>query len=661
MYQTDNIKDLARELDIDYGSSSSSADQLRKIAEQVGIDNYNSLYDNDKLEKRLRELKREKYPDIRHVDATNNTSNINIRDKKNLAANTLKNKLQNNKNNRVNNNRMVNELASKGIQSMGVPKPLADAAINSKIGQKAIEKAKKQNLALNLLDKLTNNSKSESGDQASDGGSVGVKFSSKVIKRGLISCAFGFPIIIFICLFMSASQIMIKSVGLGNADLLSDQNVQDKINKKEGSDELSEEATEKEVSFDFFIDDNEDSIRNVKLGKSNLVEIASIKYYKRKYNEADLEQLEDFYPDVRDLSNKYDKNLVYDFFFKMYNLFIYYKNNEDYNVTLDLPLLMATLTIQSDDMSVIFSSNLSNEERKKKYNDKNLDSEDYADFDYYKDWSWYELTPSNSAHDMEILAQHMVSRQVRESCVDSSGNEVKYNILKDNQIGTQTLFCDEGQTYKTGEPYFDKDDVKYKEFLKEFIEKKYYESGTLENSNNNSNNNNSSSTGAWKNWKQCGESWSNIIVPKSNQNMCQIGCLITSITIQIARSGTAIVTDSIDPGIAVKKYSFVSGGNFIWSSTTNLAPNFKYKTAINLSGMSKESIAKKLSSYDSNKYYIVIAVSKKNKNKSNHYVALDYVDLQTNDLYMLDPGSSKDTNLYSTYKVYKAHIYEKKD
>lgn len=496
-------------------------------------------------------------------------------------------------------------------------------------------------------------------DQASDGGSAGFKVSSKVIKWGLWACAFGFPIMIIICLFMSASQIMIKSVGLGNADSLSDQNVQDKINKKEGSEELSEEATEKEVSFDLFIDDEEDSIRNVKLGKSNLVQIASIKYYKRKYNEADLEQLEDFYPDVRDLSNKYDKNLVYDFFFKMYNLFIYYKNNEDYNVTLDLPLLMATLTIQSDDMSVIFSSNLSNEERKKKYNDKNLDSEDYADFDYYKDWSWYELTPNNSAHDMEILAQHMVSRQVRESCIDSSGNEVKYNILKDNQIGTQTLFCDEGQTYKTGEPYFDKDDSKYKEFLKEFIEKKYYESGTIENSNNNSNN--SSSTGAWKNWKQCGESWSNIIVPNSNETMCQIGCLITSVTIQIARSGTAIVTDSIDPGIAVKKYSFASGGNFKWDSTTNLAPNFKYKTAINLAGMSKDSIAKKLSSYDSNKYYIVLAVSKINKNKAHHYVALDYVDLQTNDIYMLDPGSSKDTNLYSTYKVYKAHIYEKKD
>lgn len=504
----------------------------------------------------------------------------------------------------------------------------------------------------------------ETEDQASDGGSAGLKISSKVIKWGLWACAFGFPIMIIICLFMSASQIMIKSVGLGNADSLSDQDVQDKINKKEDSDELSEEATEKEVSFDFFIDDEEDSIRNVKLSESNFVEIASIKYYKRKYNEADLEQLEDFYPNVRNLSNKYDKNLVYDFFYKMYNLYNYYRYKYN-DVSLDLPLLMATLTIQSDDMSVVFASNLSNDERKKKYKD-GYNSEDYADFDYYKDWSGYELTSDNSNYDMEILAQHMVSRQVRESCIDSSGNEVKYNILKDNEIGTQILFCDEGQTYKTGEPYFDKDDVKYKEFLKEFIEKKYYESGAIENSNNNNNNNNnnsnnSSSTGVWKNWKQCGESWSNIIVPKSNETMCQIGCLITSITIQIARSGTAIVTDSIDPGIAVKKYSFVSGGNFKWDSTTNLAPNFKYKTAINLAGMTKDSIAKKLSSYDPNKYYIVIAVSKVNKNKVNHYVALDYVDLQTNDLYMLDPGSSKDTNLYSTYKVYKAHIYEKKD
>ena len=40
----------------------------------------------------------------------------------------------------------------------------------------------------------------------------------------------------------------------------------------------------------------------------------------RKYNEADLAELEDFYPPIADYSKKYDKNMVYDFFFKMYNL-----------------------------------------------------------------------------------------------------------------------------------------------------------------------------------------------------------------------------------------------------------------------------------------------------------------------------------------------------
>lgn len=323
-------------------------------------------------------------------------------------------------------------------------------------------------------------------DQASDGGSVGLKISSKVIKWGLIACAGVFPVVMFICLFMSASQIMIKSIGLGNADSLSDQNVQDKINKKEGSEELNEEATEKEVSFDFFIDDDEYSIRNVKLGESNYVEIASIKYYKRKYNEADLEQLEDFYPNVRNLSNKYDKNLVYDFFFKMYNLYNYYRDKYD-GVTLDLPLLMSTLTIQSDDMSIVFASNLSEDERKKKYKE-DYESTDYADFDYYKDWSSYELNPNNSFYDMELIAQHLVSKQVKESCIDSNGKEIKSNILKDNQIGTQSLFCEEGQTYKTSEEYFAKDEAKYEEFLKEFLEKKYFlKGGSISNVNANSN------------------------------------------------------------------------------------------------------------------------------------------------------------------------------
>ena len=55
---------------------------------------------------------------------------------------------------------------------------------------------------------------------------------------------------------------------------------------------------------------------------------------KRKYNEATLDKLEDFYPAVVDESKNYDENMVYDFFFKMYNLFVTYR--EKYNVNLDL-------------------------------------------------------------------------------------------------------------------------------------------------------------------------------------------------------------------------------------------------------------------------------------------------------------------------------------
>ena len=77
--------------------------------------------------------------------------------------------------------------------------------------------------------------------------------------------------------------------------------------------------------------------------------------------------------------------------------------------------------------------------------------------------------------------------------------------------------------------------------------------------------------------------------------------------------------------------------------------------------MNRASIAKKLTSYDPNRYYMVLAVSNINRNKIHHYVALDYVDLQTNEIYIIDPASNSDPKLYSVYKVYKAYIYEKKD
>ena len=311
-------------------------------------------------------------------------------------------------------------------------------------------------------------SKMKETTEQTDGGSASFNFSSKVVKYGLIFSIASFFIILPICLFMTASNIYIKSIGLGNADSVSFEDAESKINKKQKDTESIEEGvTDDDLSFDIFIEDEQNSFRKTKLNNSNLVKIAQTTYLRRKYNEADLANLEDFYPTVVSLGKNYDENMVYDFFFKMYNLYTTYRDT--YNVHLDLPLLMSTLMIQSDDMNVIFSSNLSKEDRAKTARKKPI-----KEFDYYYDWSGHILDSDSSTNDMEILAQRMVSYQVKETCTDSSGKITQEKLLRDNETKNQVLFCAEGETYKKEDLGMQIDNEKYKDFLKEFLEKKYY-------------------------------------------------------------------------------------------------------------------------------------------------------------------------------------------
>lgn len=513
-----------------------------------------------------------------------------------------------------------------------------------------------------------NKLKDKAADKSGSGGSVSASFSTdKVIKLGLIGCAIGFPLLIFAVLFTGASQVFVNSISLGTADSLSGEEVEEKINKK-GDEGIEEEKSDDDVDDDIYInDENILSFKNDKLQKNKVVQIASEKkYLRRKYNEATLDKIEDFYPAVTDESKNYDENMVYDFFYKMYNLYVSYRDN--YEVYLDLPLLMATLNLQSTDKNVIFSSNLSPEDRQKTARKLPIE-----EFDYFYDWinSDYKISRNNSQHDMELLASRMVSRQAKETCTDSAGNQTDEHILRDNEIGTQVLVCDEGETYKVEELGYVIDTVKYNEFLKQFLEKKYYLKGEhdIEGevliqgdiSEEQGTNIQKPAVGDFRSWTQCNQKWGSIIVPNSKKTMCQIGCLITSITMQIARSGTIVATETLDPSVALKKFSFANGGDLYWNSVKNLAPYFEYKSKINLVGMNKKSIAAKLTSYDPTKFYIVLGVGKKSRNNLHHYVALDYVDLNDNKIYIMDPASNKNTDLYDVYKVYSAHIYEKKD
>ena len=652
MNQTNNIEDLAKDLGIDSGTSSNSADRMRKIAESIGMENYNSLYDNDKLQERLRNLKHEKNPNIPHFNPQGSTPNVN--NNKNFATNMAKNKLNNQ---RGNNSRMTNQLASKGLQSMGLPKPASDMVANSGLGNSL----KRKNPILNALDKL-NGGKRDTDVESQESATSGLNGTvSKAFKWGLIGAVGGLPIImIFICIFVVSTQIYIKSVGIGHVDSLSDSDAESKIDKKTKN--LDNSNINDEASLDIFIDDETLVFKKSKLDSQNLIEIASTKKrYKRKYNEARLEEIEDFYPAVKSMNTEADKRLAYDFFLKIFNIYHFYEdtyetNPKDKYPLIDLPLLMSTLMVQSEDINVVFASNLEDEDRKPDLRQQPVD-----DYRYDKDWSDYSLNKNESTHDIEILVQHMVSKQVRESCNDSNGKEVKFNILKDNEIDSQVLTCEEGQSYSKSGIYYSHDKKKYKEFLKEFIEKKYYIEDEMPDDELDDGKSKDRQTGPWSTWKQCDGAWGKIVVPKSKKTMCQIGCLITSVSIQIARSGTLTTVENFNPGVAVKKFSFASGGNYYWNSATNVAPNFRYLTSQSLVGLSKENVASKLKKYDSSKYYIILAVSNKNRNSVHHYIALDYVDKSTNKIYMYDPAKTNTNDVYSIYKVYAAHIYEKKD
>lgn len=561
------------------------------------------------------------------------------------------------------NSKATNELASKGVQSLGVPKPLADKAVNSELGQKVISNAKKKNFALNALDKLMGGGQKQVEEQTSDGGGSSFKMTYQVVKYLSIALLGSLIPFMILAMIIPSSMIFLNSIKLGHADSISEEGAEKKINKKSNDVNAVDEDKSGEEAINYNIDNtnlyayvdiyetNSNRFKSLKLDSTK-----TTKYLKRKYNEADLDALEDFYPTISEYGKDYDKNMVYDFFFKMYNLYTTYR--DDYGVYLDLPLLMSTLNMQSDDMNVIFSSNLTKEDRAKTARKKPI-----AEFAYDYDWSNYKLSSTKSQHDMEILAQHMVSKQVNEYCQNESGVRTQEHVLKDSEIGIQSITCAEGETYQTEDLGYLLDYNKYDEFLKQFLERKYFldEDTSIEEDNPPINNSGTAAVGSFRSWTQCKQSWSNKKIGNPGGTMCSIGCLVTSLSIQIARSGTAITTDSLDPGIAAKKFSFTSGGGLYWGSVKNLAPFFIKQTEFSTVGMSKSSLASKILSYDSNKYYFILHVGKKGRKSAHHYVALDYVNSSTGDIYIMDPAGTNMTSLYDYYKVYSVVVYEKKD
>ncbi len=147
-----------------------------------------------------------------------------------------------------------------------------------------------------------------------------------------------------------------------------------------------------------------------------------------------------------------------------------------------------------------------------------------------------------------------------------------------------------------------------------------------------------SSTGEYETWKQYDQRWKNVSLGDSTVG--NIGCLATSVSILIAKSGVSTVLgDNFNPGSFVQELNKHNGfyrGNFIWASVSKVAPEFKYVYRIHLSGYSDQQKIDAIKDLVSQGYYVTIQVSSSNP---QHWVAVNNV--VGNQINIYDPSDSK--------------------
>ncbi|MEG2321914.1 MAG: SpoIID/LytB domain-containing protein [Bacilli bacterium] len=153
-------------------------------------------------------------------------------------------------------------------------------------------------------------------------------------------------------------------------------------------------------------------------------------------------------------------------------------------------------------------------------------------------------------------------------------------------------------------------------------------------------------TGDYTQWKQGNSPWSSIIMGTSNSTIGQIGCLATSVAMQIARSGVNIPYKDFNPGVFVQELSKIGGlygGNLSWSLVGQVVPNFNFIEKNSLPTNNYEKLKKIKEKIDEG-CYMVIQVK---DGWGEHWVAVDYVD--ESGIYMMDPASSS-TSTWNRYK-----------
>lgn len=155
-------------------------------------------------------------------------------------------------------------------------------------------------------------------------------------------------------------------------------------------------------------------------------------------------------------------------------------------------------------------------------------------------------------------------------------------------------------------------------------------------------------SGEWSSWRQTDPQWSSIEMGGSGSNIGQIGCLVTSVAIQMARSGVETSINPLNPGTFVEFLNnnggFASGGNFVWASPQKAAPKFVYSNSISVMGMTQSQKLNAIKDLVSQQG--VYAVAQVKGNTGQHWVAITGVNGST--VEMVDPASES-TDMWSEY------------
>lgn len=163
-------------------------------------------------------------------------------------------------------------------------------------------------------------------------------------------------------------------------------------------------------------------------------------------------------------------------------------------------------------------------------------------------------------------------------------------------------------------------------------------------------------SGEYVNWRQAGQSWSNIKIGNTNSTLGQIGCLVTSISILIEKSGCNTTISPFNPGTFLealnKNNAFDGSGNLQYAGVTRAVPNFSYVGNVNLRGKSRTEKLALITQYFNQGYYLAIEV--KGATPGNqHWVAI--TGISGNNVIIVDPASDG-TDLWSSYEWGKTSL-----